>query len=183
MPAGEQLEPGREAILQALELHEVEYVVIGGAAAQSRGWPGLTEDIDITPRYSEENLSRLAAAVEDLGGGFRVDEKRYPDGFRPPGGFDWRTFRSQVCVAFTTRHGQFDVVLRPDGTKGYEDIASTATRERVAGTQLVVSVASAETILRSKAAAGRPKDLDTLTRMREVLDPWRSREGHEPPGR
>jgi hypothetical protein len=76
MRPGERPEPGREAILQALERHEVQYVVIGGAAAQARGWTEETDDLDVTPERSEGNLSRLAAAVEELDAGFRVDEKR-----------------------------------------------------------------------------------------------------------
>ena len=171
MPAGERPEPGREAILRALESHEVLYVVIGGAAAQARGWPERTDDLDVTPEPSPANLSRLAAAVEELDGGFRVDERRYPDGFRPPGGIDARTFRGQICVAFATRHRNFDVVLLPDGTRGYEEIVQSSTRERMAGTHIVVPVASAETIIHSKATANRQKDRDTLHRMREILNP------------
>lgn len=46
----------------------MRYVVIGGgAAAQARGWPEPTDDIDVTPERSEGNLTRLAAAVEELG--------------------------------------------------------------------------------------------------------------------
>ncbi len=180
MRADERPEPGREAILGVLERHGVQYVVIGGAAAQSRGWPEETQDLDVTPERSRENLSRLADAVEELGAGFRVDETRYPDGYRPPGGIDARTFRNQICVAFTTRHGNFDVVLLPDGTRGYEEIARTATRERMAGTRIVVPVAAAEMILHSKSIANREKDRETLERMREILDPLSSRAGHRP---
>jgi hypothetical protein len=180
MPGAERSEPGREAILHALERHEVLYVVIGGAAAQARGWPERTDDLDVTPEASPRNLSRLAAAVEELEGGFRVDERRYPNGFRPPGGIDARTFRSQICVAFATRHGNFDVVLLPDGTQGYADIIRTATREKMAGTSIVVPVASADTILHSKETANRQKDRDTLARMREILNPLSPRAGHEP---
>jgi hypothetical protein len=172
--AAERPEPGREAILQVLERHEVDYVVIGGAAAQARGWPEHTEDLDVTPERSPGNLARLAAAMEELDAGFRVDERRYPKGFRPPGGIDALTFRNKVCVAFATRHGNFDVVIIPDGTSGYEQIAETATRERMTGTRIVVPVASAETILHSKATANRQKDRDTLGRMREILNPERS---------
>jgi hypothetical protein len=180
MRADEHPEPDREAILQALERHGVQYVVIGGAAAQARGWPEKTQDLDITPERSKENLSRLADVVEELDGRFRVDEERYPDGFRPPGGFDARTFRSQICAAFVTRHGNFDVVTLPDGTGGYEDIVRTATRERMAGTEIVVPVASAERILHSKETANRQKDRETLPRMREILDPLSAREPHDP---
>jgi hypothetical protein len=169
MNTGEPTDPGREAIVAALERHGVEYVVIGGAAAQARGWPEPTDDIDLTPERSEGNLSRLSGAVEELDAGFRVDPARYPDGYRPPDGIDWRTFRNQISVAFTTRHGNFDVVLLPDGTKGYEDIIATATRERLPGTSIVVPVASAEMILHSKDAADRPKDHAVLDRMRDAL--------------
>jgi hypothetical protein len=180
MAEDERPEPGREAILQALERHEVLYVVIGGAAAQARGWPGRTDDVDVTPERSPGNLARLAAAVEELDGGFRVDERLYPDWFRPPGGVDARTFRNPICVAFASPHGNFDVVLRPDGTGGYEDIVRTATRERVTGTRIIVPVASAETILHSKETANRQKDRDTLKRMREILNPLSTRSPHEP---
>lgn len=192
MSGADEKNPGREAILVALERHGVEYVVIGGAAAQARGWPRLTNDIDVTPERSKENLSRLADALEELSAGFRVDERRYPDGYRPPGGLDWRTFRSQVSITFATPHGDVDVVLVPDGTRGYEDIIR-ATSERVTGTEIITQVASAETILRSKDAADRPKDRETLPELRHILDPHglypgrhdpqRSRPGHDPPER
>jgi hypothetical protein len=93
---GEPADPDLETIIAAFERHDVAYVVIGGAAARARGWPDQTEDVDLTPERSKENLSRLADALEELEAGFRVDQRRYPAGFRPPGGIDWRTFRSQV---------------------------------------------------------------------------------------
>jgi hypothetical protein len=191
----EQPDQGLEEIMATFERHEVAYVVIGGEAARARGWPEQTEDVDVTPERSQENLSRLADALEELEAGFRLEPERYPDGFRPPGGIDWRTFRSQVWVTLTTRHGDIDVVLTPDGTDGYQEIAQTATRERLIGTEIVVPVASAEMILHSKTEAGRPKDHAVLDRMRDILNPLRPRElrdppdrshsrgGHEPPGR
>ena len=134
MADDDSIDDGRQAILAALERHQVLYVVIGGAAAQARGWPEPTDDIDVTPERSEGNLTRLATAVEELDAGFRVDPARYPEGYRPPDGIDARTFRSQVSITFTTRHGDFDVVLVPDGTSGYEEIIATATPETVPGT-------------------------------------------------
>jgi predicted nucleotidyltransferase len=73
MADSNSIDEGRQAILAALERHQVRYVVIGGAAAQARGWPEPTDDIDVTPERSEGNLTRLAAAVEELDAGFRVD--------------------------------------------------------------------------------------------------------------
>lgn len=42
-------DPGRQRILESLDRHDVSYVVIGGVAAQSRGWPDVTQDIYVTP--------------------------------------------------------------------------------------------------------------------------------------
>ena len=183
MRPDEPAAPHLEAIIEVFERHAVDYVVIGGEAARARGWPDQTEDVDLTPERSKENLSRLADALEDLDAGFRVDPARYPEGYKPPGGIDWRTFRNQVSIALTTPHGHLDIVLQPDGTDGYEQLIATATRERLIGTEIVVPVASAEMILQSKTAADRPKDHAVLDRMRDILDPLSSRTGREPPER
>jgi hypothetical protein len=66
-------------------------------------------------------------------------------------------------------HGDCNVVLIPDGTKGYAQIAKTATLMTLPGTKILVPIASAETILHSKATADCAKDRTVLDRMREVL--------------
>lgn len=154
-----------QEILRTLERQRVRYVLIGGLAAQTRGWRGATEDIDITPADDHQNLARLAAALTELDAGFRVDPNRYPAGFKPPGGFDANTFRGQVSLAFTTKHGLLDVALVPDGTRGFDDLRRGARRIRAAGTQIRVLVASADDIVRSKSAANRAKDLAQLPDM------------------
>jgi predicted nucleotidyltransferase len=70
------VDPGRQAILETFERHDVRYVVIGGAAAQARGWSEPTDDIDVTPERSEANLARLADALHELDAGFRSSALR-----------------------------------------------------------------------------------------------------------
>lgn len=111
-----------------------------------------------------------------------MDPRRYPERFRPPGGIDGRTFRSQASVALTTCHGHLDIVLRPDGPMAMSS-SHELTRERLTGTELIVPVAAAGMILHSKTTANRPKDHAVLDPMREVLITWRSRGGHGPPDR
>lgn len=83
----------------------------------------------------------------------------------------------------TTPHGDIDIVLTPYGTDWYDEIAQTATRERLEGAEVVVPVASAEMIPRSKTTADRPKDHAVLDRMRDILNPLRSRDLLDPPDR
>src|SRR5829696_7334099 len=53
-------------MLAALEEHGVLYVVIGGLAAQLRGAPLVTLDLDVSPARDRDNLDRLAAALSSL---------------------------------------------------------------------------------------------------------------------
>jgi len=54
---------GRQRIIEILGRHRVDFIVIGGAASQSRGWKGRTQDIDVTPARDPANphASRLRA--------------------------------------------------------------------------------------------------------------------------
>lgn len=60
-------------ILDVLAAHGVEFVVIGGFAAELYRAPiPPTHDIDITPRLSDSNLARLSSALNELGARIRT---------------------------------------------------------------------------------------------------------------
>ena len=63
--------------------------------------------------------------------------------------------------------GELHISFKPSGTDGYEDLVRTALRVDVRGEQL--SVASLADIIRSKEAAGRPKDFTALPALQERL--------------
>lgn len=73
-----------------------------------------------------------------------------------------------------TRFGDLDLVFEPEGTGGYEDLAARAVRYDLGG-GLVVAVAALEDIIRSKAAADRPKDRETLPTLQALLAELRGR--------
>jgi hypothetical protein len=50
-------------LLKRLEEHGVEYIVIGGLAVGAHGHVRPSMDLDIVPGPSQENLTRLAAAL------------------------------------------------------------------------------------------------------------------------
>ena len=52
--------------LRILTRHQVEFIVVGGAAAILQGSPLTTEDLDVVYRASEENIQRLATALAEL---------------------------------------------------------------------------------------------------------------------
>ncbi len=151
--------------LEVLERHGVSYIVIGGLAAELRGSPYATRDVDVTPARTKENFVKLAEALRELGAKLRVPDLDQP--IEVP--LDEHSFEQGTTWTYVTKHGYLDVALLPDGTQGYEDLRRGATQERLTAT-LTVSVASLADVIRSKEAAGREKDRAVLPVLRQVLE-------------
>jgi hypothetical protein len=62
--------------VQALERYDVEYVVVGGIAAQAYGAQRATKDFDCLINRTAENLESVAAALRDLNARLRVVESQ-----------------------------------------------------------------------------------------------------------
>jgi len=162
-------------ILEVLERHGVRYVVIGGFAAEIRGSPYFTRDVDVTPARNRENFVNLAAALRELEAKLRIPDLNEP--LEVP--LDERSFDQGTTWTYVTKHGNFDVALLPDGTQGYDDLRRGATRERITD-RLEVPVASLADVIRSKEAAGREKDRAVLPILRQVLERSRHRDREGP---
>ena len=154
-----------DEILEVLERHHVLYVVIGGLAAEPRGSPYVTRDVDVTPARTRENFTRLAAALKELDAKLRVPDLEEPLAIP----LDERTFGQGTTWTFVTKHGYLDIALLPDGTRGYDDLRRLATREQITDT-VTIFVAALADVIRSKEAAGREKDRAVLPILRQVLE-------------
>jgi hypothetical protein len=145
--------------------HEVQFVLIGGVAANAHGYPLPTQDVDITPAPDRPNYERLAVALREMNARIRVE--REPDGV--PFLVDGVTLAGNVTWTLTTDRGNLDIVTEPAGTAGFADLRRDAIEVRL-GEALTVKVASLADIIRSKEAAGRPKDLAALPALRATLE-------------
>jgi hypothetical protein len=152
-------------ILRVLERHQVRYVLIGAAAARIAGAPVVTEDIDVTPARDRSNLERLAAALRELGA--RLRSATDSEGVRFP--VEPEMLESGNLWTLTTQAGDLDICFVPSGTRGYDDLRREASLELI-GEGLTVAVASLRDVIRSKEAAGRPKDLGQLPLLRQTLE-------------
>ena len=54
-------------VLQALDRHRVQYVLIGGFARVLQGTEEITRGIDIVPSTRGDNLQKLDAALREIG--------------------------------------------------------------------------------------------------------------------
>lgn len=142
-----------QTIVETLNRHGVRYVVIGAFAAQLQGAPiPRTRDIDVTPAADVTNLDRLSAALHALGARIRTAE--VIDGL--PFDHDGRSLGAVAVWSLTTAYGELDISFVPSGTTGYEDLARRARVIESHGAS--VPVADLDDVIRSKEAAGRPKD-------------------------
>ena len=145
-----------ERLIAELNAHAVEFVLIGALAARLYGFPRVTADADITPASDTENLKRLAAALQAL------DAKIYTESI--PEGLAFDCSAAMLARAsmwnLATNAGRLDIAFAPSGTTGYEDLAKDAQKFKAFG--LTFLAASLDDIIRSKKAAGRPKDKDDV---------------------
>ncbi len=151
-------------LFTVLAEHGVDYVLIGGLAAVLHGSTALTNDADICPRLTQENLERLSGALEDLEA--RIRSEADPEGIH----FDPHPalLRSVSTLNMTTRCGDLDLTFRPAGLDDFEALSSGAALMDLGGP--LVRVAALADIIRSKTAADRPKDRAVLPILRALVD-------------
>jgi hypothetical protein len=152
-------------LLRALLEGSVDFVVIGGLAAQAHGSPLITEDLDICFDLDRANLVRLAAVL----GRLAAVRRDLPEGIVAP--LDARALRAGDVFTLRTMFGDLDLLARPDPGLDYVQLRSRATRFSFGG--MTVWIADLDDVIAMKRAAGRPKDLlaiEHLGALREEID-------------
>jgi hypothetical protein len=151
-----------DEMLRILADHQVEFVLIGGMAAALHGSDVVTFDLDVAPGTAPENLQRLAGALRELDARLRLPEE--PAGVQ----FDVHPElleRSQV-LNLVTRAGDLDIVVRPAGSSGFDDLQRHAQAISLGGVSILV--ASLGDVIRSKEAANREKDRAVLPALKRL---------------
>ncbi|MDQ6929031.1 MAG: hypothetical protein M3159_10300 [Actinomycetota bacterium] len=106
----------------------MQFVVIGGAGIQSHGRRYDTLDIDVTPDRDEDNLHRLAEALNELECRLVTDPANTAAWVPlPPDYFTPRSLLAATVWNLATRHGQLDLTFAPSGFPGgYGELAPRA---------------------------------------------------------
>jgi nucleotidyltransferase AbiEii toxin of type IV toxin-antitoxin system len=171
-PTDEYGDLDETTIFQALDDHEVEYVVVGGSAAILWGAHRATRDVDCVARQTTENYHRLCDALRQMGNPrLRIEgvddeaaaelsrQLLHPDFFARTAASTWRT-----------DSGSIDVLSDIPGLDGqpvpYGDLRARATFAPTG--ELRIPVASLADIIDSKTRANRAKDRDALSELHEL---------------
>jgi hypothetical protein len=139
----------------------LEAVLIGNAAAALHGAPVTTVDFDFLFRPTPRNLVKLKAAARRLRATI----------LRPyyPASDLFRVVRDEDGL-------QVDFMGTIHGVRSYEGVRDRARHVDVVGVPILV--ASLPDIIRSKRAAGRPRDLAVLEILETTLE-----QATKPPGK
>jgi hypothetical protein len=147
-----------EKIFAALDGRRVEYVVVGGIAVQVHGHVRMTNDVDLIPSPTPENLGRLAQALTELDARVLNPGSEHLE-------IDARMLPRAMLWQFSTRLGDIDVLHDAPGAAPFDQL-----RERSLVIALGVhriSIAGRDDLIRMKRAAGRPVDLADIAALTE----------------
>ena len=138
-------------IMQALRTARLEAILIGNAGAALRGAPVTTQDFDFLVRPSPQFRAKVARLAEILHAS--VSTPYYP---------------VSNVVRLRNQNGLIiDLLPRMSAIRSFESLRSRSDTIRMGDESM--RIASLDDIVRSKRAAGRPKDLAVLPILEEVL--------------
>lgn len=151
-------------LIEVLNRHQVQYLIVGGAAAYAYGAVRPTEDADCVVRRGRTNLDRLADALRELHARLRVGGMTDTEAQALPVQVDATTLDLAGMSTWMTDAGPFDVLAGLEAADGrlvpYEELAERAVAIR--GDGFVINVAGLDDIITAKERAGRVKDRDAL---------------------
>ena len=142
-------------LIAALTRNAVEFVVIGGVAAQLHRLPmPATVDLDITPSRSPENLIRLAKVFDEIDAALATAGE-YGTWFPRHPISNWAQYD---MIHLVTKFGLLDLVFAPEGSEdGFNELIRESQKLQLG--KHVVRVISVETWERLKLATKRDKDI------------------------
>jgi hypothetical protein len=149
-------------LLRRLNAAGVEYVVVGGLAVGAWGYVRGTDDADIVPDPSSENLERLACVLEELDGRVVVADKvTEPSAIK-------LFLRTGDKTLVRTSLGEVDVLQGLPQIPRYEELVSDAVDAEYEEARF--RVCSLADLRAMKRAAARGQDLLDLEAL-EIAHP------------
>jgi hypothetical protein len=151
-----------ELTLKMLSERGVNFVVIGGYAATLHGSAYLTRYLDICYERTPENMERLLSAFSP----YRPRLRGAPEGL--PFVFDVQTLSNGMNFTLATDLGDIDLLGHVSGLGEFPAVALDAISMPLFGGEY--RVASLDSLIRSKRATGRNKDLNVLPELETLKE-------------
>ena len=130
-------------LLQLLEKHKAEYLIVGGYAVAFHGYPRFTKDIDIFFRNSRENIDKIKKALVEFG---FPEEALKEELFVDPGNI----------IQFGIVPLRVDIINEIDGVN-FDEAVSNSVRGKYG--EVEVNFIGRIELIKNKKASGRDQDL------------------------
>ena len=149
-------------VLRVLTDAGVEFVLIGGVAADLHGSARATFDVDVVYSRKRTNLAKVVEAL----GPYNPYLRGAPPGL--PFQFDLATVRNGLNFTLSTGLGDVDLLGEVAGGGNYEQLLSHSVEIDAFGIRC--RCVTLERLIQLKRAAGRPKDLESIAELQLLLE-------------
>lgn len=151
-----------KALLQRLQQHGVEFVVIGGVCGIMHGVTLVTTDLDVCARFTTENLFRIQSAVADLHPYHRLAANKLP-----------LLLTDELCnrlknLYLQTDLGKLDCLGEVAGVGAFEAVLRHSTVFRLSYGNF--HILDLDSLIISKEAVGRERDLAAARQLRAIRE-------------
>ncbi len=147
-------------LIEALNKHEVEFIIVGGMAAILRGTPVNTFDLDVVYQRGAENVARLLAVLDELQAFVRDDPRKL------------RLQTSHLASAghklLDTNQGPLDLLGAIEDSTGFEELLADSDWLELGAIR--VRVVTLGRLIQIKQRLGRPKDQAMLPLLLATLE-------------
>jgi hypothetical protein len=161
-------------LFRVLAERGVDYLVIGGVAAQVHGRRRTTRDLDVLPAPTSENFKRLEAALLAL----EASPVELGPGGPTPTAEQMRL--APIVPPLRTLHGDLHILNEVPGARDYEGMRERALTIALDG--MTMQIVGVDDLIRMKKAAGRLGDLEDIEALSRVADREGSSEGDQSKG-
>jgi hypothetical protein len=154
--------PDLIGLLRALSRFRVQFIIVGGVAANVHGALRTTLDLDVVYSRRPENLGRLVSALVT----YQPYLRGAPEGL--PFVFDVATLERGLNFTLTTTLGDLDLLGEVTGGGTFEALEPHTETVQLADSDC--RVVSLPALIRLKRAAGRGKDREALAELEALLE-------------
>ena len=155
-------------VLGVLTDGQIEFLVIGGVAANLHGSARATFDLDVVYSRTRGNIANMVKALAPYSPYLRG---------APPGlpfKFDEATVRNGLNFTLETTLGDLDLLGEVAGGGNYAQLLPHIVEMKAFGVRC--KCVTLERLIQLKRAAGRPKDLESVAELQRLLEERRKRE-------
>jgi hypothetical protein len=145
-------------LLELLNEHDVEYLLVGGVAVNYYGYSRSTGDIDLLFRRDEDNANRIHAALNEFFGD-GLPGLSGPDDLLDPG----------LILQFGVPPHRIDLLNDISGVD-FETVWANRIEETIEGRDISIPIICLDDLIMAKQATGRAKDIDDYEYLRDISD-------------